>query len=418
MARSMHTKRGYSWFVVFINGIIGVSMTSLFPQFTMVVGELAEKMNTTEEFLLLTDSIKAFAIMGGMFCSGLVYNKIGLRSTFLVAMICMVLPQMILPNLTSAMFVIPLKILQGFSAIIFPVFIIIIVEWSSENRVGMATAVFNGIFYGGAGVGAALCGIAITKFGWEASFHVTVLMILIPGIIWLLFVQEKNQHKRFSIKSSDKGLDQFLVTIKRREVWLLTLCFLSTIWMLQVLTVDLPLFSQYLGYNNSQSGVAMSAITFGIFAATLSSGKISDLLANTLRSRVKARLLVMTIGPVITIVVLGVIFLLDLTSFSTYYGVVFMLSFGSAWGLGAFYCILPEVMETKALDFATGLIGGTADIGMPIGPYVVGVLFGIHGLWNFAGLACLLIGGLSALGCFLMIRLQNGESSECSIIRS
>lgn len=392
----------YGWYLVVINGLIGISMTAAFPQFTMVVGDLSKQMNTTEEYLLLSDTIKAFAIMAGMFCSGVVYNRFGLKKTFLISLACMVIPQVIFPFLTSTTLLMPLKIIQGFSAMIFPVFILIIMEWIREAQHGIATAVFNGIFYGGAGIGATIYGLIISEFGWKASFFLGSLMTLIPGIIWILTVKEKGSggESKEEVVCKEVAISS---VVKLPEVWLLTIAFLSTIWMLQVLTVDIPLWSQYLGYDSAQSGVAMSAVTIGIFGASLISGRVSDCISSKAQNRGAARLKVMLAGPIATIAGIGIIPFLGLQSFPVFFIAVLILSFGCAWGLGAFYCILPELMKGKALKLATGFIGGTADLGMPIGPLVVGVVFGIKGMWNLAEISCVLVAALSAAGCLMMI---------------
>lgn len=404
----------YGWYIVIISAVIGIALTAGFPQFTMVVGDLAIQMNTSENFLLFTDTIKAFAIMAGMLISGIVYNKLGLRGTFIISVIFMLVPQLIIPHLTSVTFLLPLKIVQGLCAMIFPIFLIIIMDWIKDSQRGLATAIFNGIFYGGSGVGAAVCGFTIAQIGWQASFYAVAIICVVPSIIWVFTVHENQQtdqkmsssgrRKNEENKSSEKKV--FGKTIRMPQIWFLIVCLLSTIWMVQVLSVDLPLWGEYLGYNSSSIGIGMIAYTIGIFAACLISGRCSDYYAGLHKNKAKARLVIMVIGPTLTIISIILLLVLDLTSLKLFFTVILICSFGGAWGLGAFYCILPELLDKQTLTFSTGFIGGIADIGMPISPLVVGVVFGTKGFWTMGWLSCISIAAISLLACLWMIHKE------------
>ena len=138
-------RKNYSWYVVFISALIGISMTAGFPQFTMVVAELAQKMKVTEDFLLFSDTIKSFAIMGGMLISGPVYKKLGLRGTFVFSIMTMIIPQILMPFAPGKIALIFLKIVQGLCSVSFPVFLLTIMSWTKKENTGTTTAVFNGL---------------------------------------------------------------------------------------------------------------------------------------------------------------------------------------------------------------------------------------------------------------------------------
>jgi nitrate/nitrite transporter NarK len=95
---------------------------------------------------------------------------------------------------------------------------------------------------------------------------------------------------------------------------------------------------------------------------------------------------------------------------------VLLLSFAGAWGLGSFYCILPELMDSGKAEYATGFIGGIADIGMPVGPLVFGVAFGVKGLWTAAWVSCVVICLVSVLGSAALLRSRR-RGQEMGIIR-
>ena len=399
------TSKWYGWYIVFISALIGIAMTAAFPQFTMVVDQLSVQLDTTKEFLLFSDTIKSFAIIFAMLFSGSIYNKLKLKGTFAFAMSCLLIPQIVFPFLTTTFWVIPLKIMQGFPAVIFPIFILTIVDWIEQSKMGTATALFNGIFYGGAGFGATISGFAIYYFGWKSSFFIVALMAFIPAVIWFFTVKrrvkENIEEDSIDIEKSNRMI---LKIIKLPEVWLLTGCFISTIWMIQVLSVDLPLFGDFLGYEASTIGLLMTSLSFGIFAAAIISGKASDMAALNCEISVRGRLKVFLVGPTLTILAIILVMAVDLSNPFLFYSTILLLSFGSSWGIGSFYCMLPEILEGKVLDYSTGFIGGIADIGMPVGPLIFGVFFGVRGLWTLGWISCILICLVSFFSCFILIK--------------
>lgn len=392
----------YGWYVVLISAIIGISMTASFPQFTMVVDEYAIRTGVSKEFLLFTDTVKSISIMVSMLLSGPVYKKLGLKKAFALAILAMVVPQVILPYVTDGMLVLLLKIIQGFCAIIFPVFIINIMDWMDKNQIGTATAVFNGIFYGGSGLGATAAGFTIASMGWVASFHMIAIMTLLPSLVWFFTVKEANKVEDSALERGRKS--GYGAVIKSPITWILIICLFSTIWMVQVLSVDLPLYGEFFGYDAGSVGLIMSSLSFGIFFASIISGRISDFFAGKSKKPSRARLIVFSLGPVLTVLSIMLLFAIDKSNFTLFYGAILLLSFSSAWGLGSFYCILPELMEKSEVEYATGFVGGIADLAMPIGPFVVGVIFGVKGLWTPAWASCIAICLFSVVGCVLLFR--------------
>lgn len=399
------TKKWYSWYIVLISAIMGISMMAAFPQFTMIVEELSLQLDTSKEFLLFSDTVKSAAVIVAMLFSGTIYNRLRLKGTFAFALFCFIIPQIAIPFLTSSLWVIPLKILQGFAAVMYPVFILTIVDWIEQRKMGIATALFNGIFYGGAGFGATISGFTIYLYGWKASFFIVALMALLPAVIWFFTVKRKDKRVIYEEAIEEVRSKKMMAKIiKSPKVWLLVGCFLSTIWMIQVLFVDLPLFGYFLGYSASTIGLLMTSLSFGIFASAIISGRASDIIAIRNKVSVHGRLKVFLVGPVLTIVSIFLVMAVDLQNPLLFYGTVLLLSFGSSWGIGSFYCILPELLEGKVLDYSTGFIGGIADIGMFLGPLIFGVVFGVRGLWTFGWLSCILISLVSVFSCLLLIK--------------
>lgn len=397
-----------AWYIVLISSLMGCSISSAFPQFSMTVSSVAEKTGLSESFLLATDTLKSAAIVVAMLCSGFFYKKFGARITFIIALICMALPQFVIPYTSVPALLIFWKLVQGFSSVIFPVFLLIIMDVMSERQAGLATAVFNGIFYSGGGVGGTLAGFFIAKSGWLSSYFALGIIALVIGLIWLFTVKDTTKDK--ASDAADVTADNLneektssLTLLKMPVVWLLILAFISTTFVIQAITVDLPLFSQWLGYNELESGKINTAVTIGLLAACLVSGQISDMVARRMSNKGRARILVMAVGPILIIIASLMLILLDLTNFGLFYATAFIFSFGGSWGLGTFYSILPEIFDEERLPIITGLAGGAGDMGMPLAPLLVGVIFGARGMWHLGWSVCIVISLLSILACFLLL---------------
>lgn len=391
-----------AWYIVFISSLMGCSISSAFPQFSMTVTDVAAKTGLSESFLLTSDTVKSAAIVVAMLVSGFMYKKAGAKVTFIVALICTVLPQFLLPYTASASIFMFLKVMQGFSSVIFPVFLLIIMDVISERQAGLATAIFNGIFYSGGGVGGTIAGFFIAKSGWVSSYFALGIIELVIGLIWLFTVKDTTKGKADEPETLNENSSS-LTLLKMPVVWLLIIAFISTTFVIQAITVDLPLYSEWLGYNEIESGSINTAVTIGLLAACLVSGRISDMVAARMENKGRARILVMAAGPILIAISSLMLIVLDLTSFGLYYATALIFSFGGSWGLGTFYSILPEIFDDDKLPIITGLAGGAGDMGMPLAPLLVGVIFGARGMWHLGWAVCIVIAALSLLACILLL---------------
>lgn len=404
LTRSYTKNKYYGWYVVFMNAFIGCVISAGFPQSSMTIPYLAEKIQVSHELLLISDTVKTVGIVVAMILSGFVYEKYGLIKTFLFSMFSVVLPLIIIPYVEHIPVLFILKFIQGLASIVFPVFLIIIMDWIPENQTGFSTAVFNGIFYGGAGIGATFAGFVINKYGWVESYFALALVQVVVSFVWLLTVKEKDKFRQVKeVKKCHVPLSELM---SKPIMWLLVLGFISTTWSVQAISVDMPLFAAHLGFDEIDTGKIMSAVTIGILSACIVSGNISDFASQKSERKADSRIAVFSIGCLIVAISVAVLLISNLNDFIIFYIAVFLFSFGAAWGLGSFYSILPEIFNGETLPVATGIIGGCGDIGMVIAPAVVGVIFGAKGLWSMAWGICALIAVLSFSACLMVMKFK------------
>lgn len=414
----MNKNRTYAWYIVFINALVGCTITASFPQFSLTVGELAQVSGLSEQILLGSDTVKSIGIVSAMLVSGFFYKKLGARGTFILALLATAVPQFLFPYITSVPSMMAAKFIQGFSSVIFPVFLLIIMEWIDDSQTGSATAIFNGIFYGGGGIGGTIAGFAIASRGWISSYYVVGILQVLFGVIWLITVKEKphNAPHASAAPVCASGADAANESGKGKtpplgrmlgmpSVWLLCLALFSTTFALQAITVDMPLFGSALGYDQMSTGKIVTAVTIGIILSCLISGKISDFAAQRMKNKAKGRILVLLTGPALIVLSALLLTMLPLERFGVFYAATLIFSFAAAWGLGTFYAVLPEIFDQNTLPIITGLSGGIGDIGMPLAPFIVGVVFGVNGLWHWGWASCGLMALLSVAACLALLKM-------------
>lgn len=416
--------QGYAWYITLISALMGCSISASFPQFSMTVSRVATQTGLSESFLLTTDTIKSATIVVAMLCSGYLYKRFGVKITFIISLVCTVLPQFVIPYTTSPILFVLWKAIQGFSSVIFPVFLLLIMDVINERKAGLATAIFNGIFYSGGGIGGTLAGIFIAKTGWLSSYYAIGIIELVIGILWLFTIKSPTSSKSNNLEDDNSANlepdtlsanpERFaaLTLLRMPIVWLLIVAFISTTFVIQAITVDLPLFSEWLGYDDLSSGKINTAVTIGLLASCVVSGQISDMVTNRMTNKGRARILVMAIGPILIIIASLMLIILDLTNFSLFYFVAFLFSFGGSWGLGTFYSVLPEIFDENKLPIITGLAGGAGDMGMPLAPLFVGVVFGANGMWKCGWAVCIDIATLSMISCIILLMSKQLRDSR------
>lgn len=423
MTESVSTNKNnvYGWYIAILSAFIGCLLSAGFPQFSMTIGYLSEKMQVSKEILLIGDTVKTIAVVISMMISGFCFKALGAKKTILIGMLLTVIPQSTFPYNNSVLIFFILKFIQGFTSIIFPVFLLMIMDWVKETQTGIATAAFNGIFYGGGGIGATFAGFVINKWGWVASFHAISISILVICLLWIFTVKERNhiesedievENKDFkNIGESSKG-KSIPDLLKMPAVYFLILAFIPTTFAVQAISVDLPLYGTYLGYSEIQTGTLGVAVTIGMVAACLISGKCSDYFASKSKNRANGRIGVMMAGAAIIVVSTIVLLVFSSGSFNLLYAAVLFLSFGASWGLGVFYSILPDVFNEDTLQISTGFIGGFGDMMMPLAPFVVGVMFGIRGLWTIGWGVCAVLAFIGVLSCISLMKIVSKHNGN------
>ena len=393
------------WYISIVCAFSAAVVAGCTAQFSLTLTPLAQKLGVTEATIALSDPPSAAMVILAELIAPLVMKRFGVRATFAISALLFIVPQTLIPYAPNYACLVALKLAQGFCAMLFPLALSLIVAWSDPRSVGLATSIFAGVFYAGGTMGGAIAGVVISLVGWESSYHVLSVAMVVMSILFLSTVRGwPDGAEAEEYAAEERGA--YRAVVFDRRTWFLILAFLPTIWAIQTIWADMAPFGEYLGYSEAEAGSVMGIAAVAILVAALSSGKTSDWLASRSAKPLVARVAVLSVGT--ALVAIGALFIVlsDLTApnITAFYAAAFFLSLGAAWGLGSFYCIIPEIYEGERIAVANGFAGGAADMAMPLSPTFMAIVGIGMGMWSRAWLFCILICAVGLVFSLLISR--------------
>lgn len=412
----MTKKKYYPWLLVVFYSLLGVFFPAAVTQFSMIVSDLADALHVDSQVILLADSTRAVCLVCAMFISSYVYKKFGLRGTIALGLTFQVLPQFLVP-LAAHMQCVPLlfvfKGMQGLNGISFPLYISTITLWMDERYVALATAIFNGSFVAGSGVGAWISGKIIPVFGWQASFFVVGGICLLFGIPALIVTRDKPKIENVKLqkpeKSNPKKKNVYGSIIRQPITWMLVIALIANTWVGQSITVDMSVYAKAIGFSYGQTGDLMLAISIVTVLSSVLAGGVSDWFAMRTKDKIKSRCIIMGAGYVLSMVAAVLLPMVAKTGFMALATAACLMMFGASWAAGVFWALPVEVYTPEDNVAGTAFCSGASNIPNPIAPMVVGVLLGSNGNWTTGWMTCAVVSALSMLASFAIPKYKRNR---------
>jgi MFS family permease len=410
---SLTQKHCYPWLLVVLLSLMGICFPAAVTQFSMVTNELAGVMDVPRQTVLLADTMRAVCLVTGMFLSSAIYSKLGLRRTILLGVFFQVGSQFLVPvavTLHNLPLFFAFKAMQGLNAIAFPLYLAVITQWITPSASGLATAIFNGSFSAGAGVGAWVVGKIVPAFGWRASFYIVGCMCLVTAIPVLLVVRENPAFHKLAeggaAQDKPTGRVGYADILRKPVTWMLVITLVANTWVTQAVTVDLSVYAQEIGYSYGQAGNLMLCISVITVVSSILGGAVSDYFASKSPRPLRARSIVLLSGYVLSAVAAVAlpatagrgIAALSLSSCA--------MMFGASWSAGVFWALPGMVYSPRELVSATSFCSGASNVPNPIAPAVVGVLLGTSGHWTAGWFTCGAASVLSVVAALYIASLK------------
>jgi len=406
-------RKYYPWLLVISYSLLGIFFPAAVTQYSMVVGDVAEALGVSTQTVLLTDNVRAICLVCSMFLANFMYRKLGLRKTMALGLILQILPQFAIPLVVRSGFlpgVFILKGMQGLNSMAFPLYISTITLWMSERYAGLATAIFNGSFAAGSGIGAWLAGRIVPYYGWEKSFYLIGGICLFFAIPVMAITRDKERIETpSSVAAANENSGTYKGIIRQSVTWILILALLANTWVTQAITVDMSVYASYMNYSAGDTGTLMLAISCMTVLASIIAGAVSDWVASRSQNTVKARSLVMALGYILCAI--AAVFLPGAAAagYGAFLPTACAMMFGAAWACGVFWALPVEVYHPQDNVSGTAFCSSASNIPNPIATMTVGVLLGANGHWTAGWMTCAIVSVISLAACLLLTRKGNAN---------
>lgn len=395
----------YPWLLVVCYSLLGIFCPAAVTQFSMVVGELAEALGVETQTVLLADTCRAVCLVIAMFLSSWAYLRLGLRGTIGLGLLFQALPQFLIPlavDLESLPVFFACKAAQGLNAMAFPLYISTITMWIDRRYAALSTAIFNGSFAAGSGVGAWVAGLLVPALGWRASFYAIGVMVAVLAVPVLLFTRDKPPAPAQETTTPVRQSGGYGSILRQPVTWLLVLALLANTWVTQAITVDMSVYASSIGYSYGETGSLMLVISVITVVSSILAGGVSDFLADRTVRKVRSRSLVMGAGYVLSAVGAA---LLPFAAPAGYLPLLLSscaMMFGASWAAGVFWALPSQLYRPEDNVAGTAFCSGASNIPNPIAPMVVGVMLGTQGYWTAAWMTCAAASAISLLASILL----------------
>ena len=400
---------------------MGILFPAAVTQFSMVVDDLAEIFEVNKSIILTTDTVRAVCLVAAMFFGGIISNRLGLKKTMALGISFQVIPQLLMPlaiSIKSLPMLFLLKGLQGLNAMAFPLYISSIVMWMSSKYIALATAIFNGSFAAGSGIGAFIAGKIIPAFGVSASFTVIGAACGILAVPALILTHEKAEDRRIR-REPVKRKGSYIPIMRMPATWFLILALTANTWVTQSVTVDMSVFTAGMGFGYSERGSLMLWVSIITVGSSIAAGAVSDYFAAKSDKPLNARIAVMSIGYVLSFAASMFIVRSAGSGFVPLALTTCTMIFGASWAGGVFWSLPRLVYGSDDQVMGTAFCSGASNIPNPIAPLVVGVVLGGRGLWQLGWGTCAVISLLSLASLFALTKRREpgvkGRNLETNI---
>lgn len=403
-------KSSYPWILVGIYSLLGFCLPSTVTQFAMLVGTIAKEMQVSEQTVLLADTFRAVCLVTALFASSFLYKKFGLRKTIFIGLCCQIIPQFVLPLgiENNNLFILYIfKGMQGMNALAFPLYISTITSWIDEKSKGLATSVFNGGFTAGAGLGAWVSGKVIPILGWKMSFYTLGVMCIIFAIPVLLITREKEGIS--PLKKENKNSNRYNIIFKQKLTWILVFALLANTWIAQAITVDMSIYSSYLGYSYGQTGTLMLIISIVTVIASIVGGAVSDFFAARSTNKVLSRAKVLSYGYAIAAIACVLLPIIAKKGFIFTILAASLMMLGTSWAQGVYWAIPSALYKAEDNVIVTSICSGASNLVNPVAPMVVGVILGTRGLWQIGWVTCAIMAVFSMIATLAIPKIKGNN---------
>ena len=358
--------QSYKWVVLIIACFFAIIDMSTLSIFSMTGAEITKQLGVTAEYANSFGPWGSLGLFGiwsvgqviGFLLGGPMYDKIGFRKTLLIAGICLVIPQFIIPNISNFWVVWFLRLVQGLCNVAFVPLVVTSIGWFGAEQGTLALGFLIGSLLAGGTIGNFLASLAAYPGNYYLVGVLCVMSILLaiilgrpsPAAVGSTMVEEDSE----AAKEEAVGWGTVLAL---KETWILGLTLLCGTLMLYPFFAGFGQFALENGVTKSQLAGGSLALTVCFVICAVISGAVTTSMSKKMNP-LKAQAAVVMTG--FLIMVLGAILMAFLGTnggFSSWFiSCLVFFPLGMGIMMPTFNVMPPLVFNPKVAGTGTGVV--------------------------------------------------------------
>ena len=324
---------------------------------------LKEELSLTHAQTSLLYSGPMLAIAAASIPAGLLTDRIGVRKAAGIGAIILAVGSVLRATATDPESLLAFTVIYGIGlGWVFPNLPKLVSLWTPRDRVGVITSIYSVGLYTGPALALALTvAVALAITGtYQGVFLIWSIPAIAAAVVWWIFVREPQQHELIP-GNSNNGNTQLRTVFRNKNLWLLSTVALLHFYVFYTWTGWAPTLLMLKGASASLAGFIASITIWASIPLVFFMPKLS--------SKIGLRKPFLW-GPAIGFVVASLLAIDVGLSFS--WLPMLMVGFADAALFVTLLIMIVEIVDTKQVGIASGVIWTLGHVGGFIGPLVGG----------------------------------------------
>lgn len=399
----------YKWVMIFIGCLFAIIDMSTLSIFSMTAEEITKQLGVTLEYANAFGPWGSLGLFGiwsvgqvlGFLLGGPLYDRIGFKKTLLIAGVCLIVPQFVIPWVSSFWVVWFLRLVQGFCNVAFVPIIIVSIGWFGAEKGTLALGFFIGALLAGGTIGNFLAALASYPGNYYIVGVICVISIALvaifgkpsPVAVGAAMVEEEAAAPK---EEEAVGWGTVLVL---KDTWILAIALLCATIMLYPFFAGFGSFALKHGVTSSQVAGGSLALTILFVIFAVATGAITTRLCRK-RNPLKAQSAMVMTGFLLMIIGSVLMATLGKAGFIGWFIACFIFfPLGMGTMMPTFNVMPPLIFPAKVAGTGTGVVTFFGNI---INWATPGIFLGLIASIGWAGY-WLLITPFMILGAILML---------------
>ena len=399
----------YKWVMIFIGCVFALIDMSTLSIFSMTAGDITKQLGVTSEYANSFGPWGSLGLFGiwsvgqvlGFLLGGTFYDKLGFKKTLLIAGICLIVPQFVIPSVGNFWGVWFLRLVQGFCNVGFVPLIMVSIGWFGAKQGTLALGFFIGALLAGGTIGNFLASLASYPGNYYLVGVICVISIVLVAIfgkpspiaVGATMVEEK------AAAPQEEEAVGWGTVLALKDTWILSITLLCATIMLYPFFAGFGSFALKHGVTSSQVAGGSLGLTILFVICAVGSGAVTTSLSAK-RNPLKAQAMVVMTGFLLMVVGSVLMATLGKAGFAGWFiSCLIFFPLGMGIMMPTFNVMPPLVFPAKVAGTGTGVV---TFIGNIINWATPGIFLGLIASIGWTGY-WLLITPFMILGAILML---------------